>query len=162
MLPLLPSYPHFLFSSPTAPPPSFSLLVLSLGETKSILWRPSWVPLQSGPLTDSEFAFLCSNNFLCFHFLFLSAFVLIETQSLISPVWRSFPSWTCWEAQRVIQGSCHTQFQSAPQVPVHWKFILIHTQGMRINELTQHWSQLSYVSVDTWEKKEIFWHHLRR
>lgn len=68
-------------------------------------------------LTDSGFAFLC------FYFLFLSSSLRsVVMQSLISPVWRrSFPSWTCWERRRAIQGetlSCTVPVNPADSDPL--------------------------------------------
>lgn len=118
--PLLPSFSLLL---PLCSSSLSSLLVLSLEETKSILWQPSWIPLQSGLWLTQDLLFsvviIFSAAISC---SFLPAFVLVVMQSLISPVWRrSFPSWTCWERRRAIQGetlSCTVPVSPAGSDPL--------------------------------------------
>lgn len=111
-------------------------------------------------LTDSGFAFLCSNNFLCFHFLFLSSSLSSDrnAKSNLSHVEKFSVVDLLREAKGWFKESiCHAQFQSVPQVLVHWKVIHIQTLG-KLNDLTEHWyTAILYINVC----EDTFWYHLR-
>lgn len=154
----LPSFAHSLFSFPTAPPPFLSSCFVSWGNKEHFV-AAQLNSFAIRALTDSGFAFLCSNNFLCFYFLFLPSSLRSgsNAKSNFSRVKKKFFHLGLAERGegRFRERLCHAQFQSAPQVPIHWETIPIHAQG-KLNELTQHWcTAILCIIWNLWKERNV-------